>query len=177
MNPLLKEVWARIESWDADHPPSHADAQVDSRLSVGASLADLMTLQESIQLVLPDDVSESLRTHNGLIVWDHVFMGSDYLSTIEIAHHWHECVNESQALFDEYTTFDASGPVKAVGWHKSWIPLFKRNKELICIDMAPAHGGRDGQVIEVDWEGGQITVIASSLLEFLIQVDMELQRN
>ena len=79
-------------------------------------------------------------------------------------------INGEPGSPDYYPPDNVIGPVKPIIWSSFWIPVLKKNKEPVCIDFDPAKGGVTGQVIEIDWEGSEVKVIAGSYREFLNKV-------
>jgi len=161
----IAKVWVEIETWDKIHPSAYG-----LRLSPGASTAELHNLAAMLGRKLPKDMSICLERHNGSAVSDYSFLGSNYLSCAQVEIEWKQRTNISRQLFDASTEFESVGAVRKVAWMEEWLPMFKRNKEPLCLDLSPPPGGKLGQVIEVDWEGRKVSVIAPSLLDFLVLV-------
>jgi cell wall assembly regulator SMI1 len=64
-------------------------------------------------------------------------------------------------------TLTATGSVKNNFWSEHWIPFHVTDWSKICFDFDPPQRGEMGQIIEVDWEGGSVKVIARNYTEFL----------
>ena len=64
-----------------------------------------------------------------------------------------------------------TGPVQPVWWHHDWIPVAAdRAGNLACLDLAPALGGTEGQIIDWDHECGPSRVLYPSLERLLAGV-------
>ncbi len=173
MDKELNLIWESIESWPVT--PTQKGLSI---LNSGASPSDIEAFVKEIGFELPKDVEDSFLRHDGMPKENgyYCFWDGNFLSIKQSLDERSEKIRNSQEIFGEPGSSDyyppelVTGPVKAIKWSHSWIPVLKKNKEPVCIDFDPDKGGLIGQVIEVDWEGSEVKVIASSYREFLKMV-------
>jgi len=160
----MHEIWARIERWlRANAPEIHAS------LRPGVPDAEIEALEERIGVRLPDDVRESLRIHDGQ---EHgtagLYEGSELLSTRHIADEWQvwkELLDDG--TFDDWERNPDPG-VRADWWNPRWIPLtHDAGGNHDCLDLDPAPGGREGQIISLWHDEATRSVLAGSYREWL----------
>jgi cell wall assembly regulator SMI1 len=170
VNANLEQVWAAFEA--SEVAPGITGASI---LSAGASEAAIREFEQTIGSHLPHEIFESYLRHDGQRenIGYFAFPGGRFLSLRQSVAERAERLRVASELFGPQSN---SGPVRpniVVGpaqrdlWRPRWVPIVKRNKEPICVDLEPAPGGHIGQLVEVDWEGGSIQVIAPSFTEFL----------
>jgi cell wall assembly regulator SMI1 len=166
-------LWQRIETWMNTHA-SHAR----QKLLPGASDIEILRAEATMGITLPEDFKASHRIHNGGYTLDLV-TEMEMLPLEGIVSMWqlHKELEETETWSDRhpyYFTEDGvnsgweTGPLQLVWWHLCWIPCGSdRGGNLCCIDLAPAPGGSEGQIIDWDHEVGPSRVLASSFLELL----------
>lgn len=167
----IERIWERIEAWDT----MNLDPELGSKLKPGASDAIIVSLNRELGGFLPSEYTESLRRHDGSVDWTtgfhdgHLLGAAEVLATLserrQLVHELVAANQRNQAVVDVRSI--TSGPVKNEFWSNSWIPIHATDWSLTCFDFDPAEGGTVGQIIEVDWEGGEVKVIANNYVDFL----------
>lgn len=178
MDKELNILWGLIESLTVT--PS---LKANAIFNAGASLSDIETFERELGVNLPKDVVDSFQRHNGMPVENgyYCFWEGSFLSLRQSLKERSERILTTKRMFGEpgspgYCPPESViGPVKADVWLPLWVPVLKKNKEPVCIDFDPDDGGVVGQIIEVDWEGSEVKVIAKSYREFLKMVVENLQ--
>jgi cell wall assembly regulator SMI1 len=173
-------LWQRIETWMNTHAP-HAR----QKLLPGASDTEILRAEATMDITFPEDFKTSCRIHNGGYTLDLV-TEMEMLPLEDIVSMWqlHKELEEMETWGDRtpyYFTEGVklrweTGPLQPVWWHLCWIPCGSdRGGNLCCIDLAPAPGGSEGQIIDWDHEVGPSRVLASSFLELLSTFANDLQ--
>ena len=170
MRAELERLWRSVERTTI--VPGVTAASI---LAEGATAERLRMFEESIGITLPTEIRESYARHNGQRegAGYYAFSGANFLSLDEVVRERQRRMTAALSIFGPLTSAArlrpsrVEGPAQRELWIDEWIPVLKRNKEPICADLRPAPGGSIGQLVEVDWEGGNIRVIASSFTEFL----------
>lgn len=167
----VAESWKRIESALARDYPA-----IRKSLKKGANEKALSKLEKQIGNKLPDDVRASLSKYNGQKDYQCIYSTSSHgdfflLSTTEIASDWK--VWKELVQMGEFDS-QISRPDKGVSndwFNLGWIPLFSNGGgDSVCVDLAPAKGGKKGQMILMDHESSARKRLASSFKEFLSHV-------
>ena len=169
------QSWKRIETWLSENDPERLKS-----LQKPATKREIAAAEKSLGVKFPEDLKKSYRVHNGqtrrssLIVDNGTFY---YMCLEEVIREW-----KTWADLEESGTFDPADcrcddGIKSDAWfNKKWIPVFSDGGgDFYCVDMAPAKGGRIGQLILVEHEDGSRTVKASSLRDLLSQLANELE--
>ncbi|TXK74614.1 SMI1/KNR4 family protein [Paenibacillus sp. N3.4] len=149
---MMKLLWDRMENWLKVHAP---DVLVD--LNQGASELEISGLETAVGYELPSDLKESLRIHNGQSgdsQW--LIAGWELLSTARILEEW----NVWKGLYDKesFKEWDVKSQegVANVWWQPAWIPLtYNGCGDHHCLDLAPANGGKNGQIITM-WHDSEV---------------------
>jgi len=133
-------VWEYLERWYREEAPI-----VYNRLKTPASEQDIKYLEDKMGLVLPEDLTASLKIHNGGIFHDY-----EYLSTEQIYRFW-LMMNEvkQKGAFDNYSIKQTNrGMIQNTWWHSAWIPFATdSDRNFICTDVSPEKNGHYGQII------------------------------
>lgn len=156
----------RIEAWLHAHAPT-----LWAQLPPGASDKDLAQAEALLGgLTLPDDFKEVYRRHNGwgpsYILLSRLFLYplTDVIGTWQMMRDGLEAGGFDRGLNWKHAPlhFELADPIRPVWWHLGWVP-FAGNEvgEYWAVDLAPAPGGKHGQVI--DWEIGPSHIQAMSL--------------
>ena len=173
----IAELWARLETWANANAPKMLED-----LNPGATDEQIAELEHALGRTLPASFVESLKIHNGESNgWPcKVFadMGayhpcdaivenrSMYLQVVEQVGVEFTDEERNEQIRDDI--IGVEGPVEPVLFSPDWVPIMNCNGDVFwALDFAPADGGLEGQVIEVDHEGCSWTVAASSFDEFL----------
>lgn len=165
----MQEIWLRIEDWLRDNAPTGLDV-----LASGASDTKISELEEYLSIQLPEDVKASYRLHNGQIAYEYgLFNGCEFLSLERIKNEWQIW----KELLDSGTFQSADGQdqgcepdlgVANVWWSAKWIPLtYDGSGNHDCLDLAPAEGGKVGQIISMWHDDAARKIIAPSFRDWL----------
>lgn len=177
MDKELTTIWAAIESW-----PITPSLKGGSIFNAGASLTEIQEFEKNIGVNLPQDIIDSYLRHDGMPPENgyYCFWEGNFLSLQQSLKAQQERSCTAKEIFGDYGSAEylqaemVQGPVKPARWLPLWIPILKKNKEYVCIDFDPAPEGLSGQIIEIDWEGCAVEVIASSYRTFLEKVVAQL---
>jgi cell wall assembly regulator SMI1 len=161
--------WSRIKSWLRSNWP-----EALAELRPGASEEEIGATERHLGLMLPEEMKQFYRIHNGAGV--SLFPSSDpgdpmpftALPLEEVRADW----TNWKRLVDigEFAdrSAEAAPGVRADWWNCGWIPLASNGGgDYQCLDLAPAPTGTTGQVISMWHENGQRQLLAPSLSEYL----------
>jgi cell wall assembly regulator SMI1 len=170
-------VWKRIEACLARQGRS-AD------LNAGASAKELVALEETIAVKLPDDFKKAWRVHDGQNGPSLVpppsgdDTGYSLMCIAEIRQEWMSWkqLTESGEFKDEEGAPDAG--IQAAWWHRGWIPFASNGGgDSFCLDLAPASGGVIGQVITMNHETAARTLLAPSFAAWFAELAGSLEES
>jgi cell wall assembly regulator SMI1 len=156
----ISQDWRRVERWLSAHAPA-----LLQQLPNGASKPEILKVEESMGLLLPASLRESLIAHDGagLYIYDGK-QGTPLgrpMSLRSIVSQYRMLVN----LFADGHNDDAADPptgVRACWWSDKWVPaLAHANGDATCIDLGPAPGGVLGQVYDWAHDNGPGRVYAA----------------
>jgi cell wall assembly regulator SMI1 len=160
----LRHVWQRIAQWHQENLPEalRDGGRQQEFLSVGASGGELTDAEQVMGLVLPADIRESYRLHDGsqngyaILPW-----GYHLLSLAGVVASWRMWQSHvAEGMWVEVAT-DPEGPIRPVHWNHRWVPISHNNGgDHQCVDLDPAPGGKAGQVIAFNHEVGPVRVLA-----------------
>jgi cell wall assembly regulator SMI1 len=143
--------------------------EVPDGLRAGASEAKIAFAEEVIGLRLPDDLRRLLRMHDGEDYnATNVLLGgrSWLMPTTEITKQVRElcglAARSGRLDVADETGIEVIGPAKPCYWNRRWIPFWTFDSPW-AIDMDPAAGGAEGQVLAVVWDDGVVRVEFESL--------------
>jgi cell wall assembly regulator SMI1 len=174
---MLEGAWARIHAWLAANAPVVLES-----LQPPATDEQLRDAEESMGVVLPADVRACYRVHDGqrpvpmlLRDWPdrqdvpRFLYGQQWLSLDRMVEHW----RIKKGLLEEGAfghPGQPRGPIRPDWWHPKWVPLTAdRLGYMNCLDLAPAEGGRVGQVIYWCHDDPSRGVVAPELTDWLAQ--------
>ncbi|MGD8627272.1 MAG: SMI1/KNR4 family protein [Anaerolineae bacterium] len=184
MSRKVVESWNRIAAWLGAHAPEMLELLQSpvSQEQLDAAAAemglvfpnDFVAFYQIVDGYDPDDDPSSI--FPSWDEWDDVAFGPLALEAI---------VQEWKMLKELLDGGDFAGlaPDSAQGvandwWHPGWIPFADNGGgDYVCIDMAPAEGGRAGQVISHSHESGEHRVLATSLADYLNDLADALEDN
>lgn len=172
----VAETWKRIDEWLAQHAPEQA-----ASLAKGAKADQIKQLERQLNMKLPQEFVESYAIHDGqkedcdLIPDD---FGTFYLLRLkDIPKQWKvwNQLNDNGEFAENTATPDKG--VAADWWNRGWIPFASDGGgDHLCIDLAPAKGGKVGQVIQMCHDQSDRKLIAPSFAAWLIQLAESLER-
>jgi cell wall assembly regulator SMI1 len=164
----MKVIWDRIHSWLREHAPTILES-----LNPGASAEQVSAAEEALGVTFPADVRETYRLHDGQGPWASGYppaflYGWEWLSLERVVEDW----NVWKGLLDEGQfggwTVEAAAGVREVWWHPGWVPLTDGpGGDHHCLDLAPAAGGKVGQVISMWHDYEDRSRLAWSFAEWL----------
>lgn len=137
-------------------------------LNPPASNEEIQELSDTLALVLPNDLIEILKIHNGQkgeAAW--LFDSQEFLSTHGIINAWNNWNNFSQeATFSAKPAISDSG-IKNVLWNKKWIPFSSNGSgDHYCIDLNSTSFGRSAQIITLWHDYPERELVALSLKDW-----------
>jgi cell wall assembly regulator SMI1 len=162
MEAELENLWSQI-----DHSPIADGVRGVHLFNPGARPGELADFNKQYGGLLPIDLLDSLARHNGTRdgMNYYCFYDGNFLS---ISASCSEAARRLDVLTDfTHEPENIVGSVKPLFWNPLWVPVLKKNKEPVCVDLCPAADGVIGQIIEVDWEDSSVKVIANSYCSFL----------
>lgn len=180
----MKTIWKRIEKWLIENTPPGEEQVV---FPAGASEAELQKADATMGLELPEDVRASYKCHNGtynqICLWGDMALmpitplrndnkRRHTLRSVSVVEEWgllKRYLEEGVFVGDDFVN-DPSGPIKICWWNTKWVPLTDNQcGDYSCLDMDPAEGGKEGQIIDWGHEGGAgaTVVLADSFRQWL----------
>ena len=140
-------------------------------LNAPAQPKDLSRLEDTIGMRLPKNVKDSYRLHDGqtiISIEDTLYEHEELLCIDQIILEWQEWQAMQASGAFVYRRAVAGRGVQALWWHSLWVPITSNGAGgYHCIDLAPAGGGRRGQVIHIDRRGAARMPVARSLKDLL----------
>jgi cell wall assembly regulator SMI1/predicted DNA-binding WGR domain protein len=157
----VKASWKRIDGWLTQHAPP-----LMAKMGKGATSESIARAEAILGVELPDDVRASYAVHDGS-GGQTLFPSGEYLSLDGILDQyrcWKELVEEGTLLSG---VTSPKGPIRNDDYNLKWIPLTHNCGDHTLIDLAPAEGGKVGQLIDLSHETGPEGVAAPNLAEYL----------
>jgi len=177
----IENLWSRLKAWASANAP-----ETLSDLNSGATADQIHALESELGLTLPDSFKASLAVHNGEDDgWPcKVFVNHGaYLSTSRIVEEWRqrqqfgEDIEEDPDELIQLDVITVDGPVQPKMFLASWVPFLECNGDVFwAMDFSPAAGGKEGQIVEVDWESCSWKVVADSFVDFFENYVTALER-
>jgi cell wall assembly regulator SMI1/nucleoid DNA-binding protein len=159
--------WERIRRWEAEHLP-----KVPKRPR-GASARALAAARAAIP-GLPEDYLARMAEQNGTD--SPVFEGWTVDRVDALPEQWRGLQSWLPEPGDP-GRYDAVGPVRPVYLHPRWIPFaWDGAGNHLCLDLAPAAGGAEGQVVEFVHDDGKRQVLAPSFTAWLTGIADRLEQ-
>jgi cell wall assembly regulator SMI1 len=174
---LVADSWRSLEAWACENHPA-----LFRSLAAPAESEMLESVESQIEVAIPKGLRHLLLLCDGqsetseMTLWPE---GLAFLGCSGIEDRWRMLVAVAAELgdldverFDEWAALAAEGmgtilgPVRALGMSRRWIPFAAGSCLHYFIDMNPAPGGIEGQVIRVDSMSGAWCVMASSFEEY-----------
>lgn len=141
-------------------------------LNTGASEEQLISLEKSINLSLPDDFKSFYRVHDGQHGGFGMFFGLEFLSIGSIEEEWNswnEIIDmNNDSDFIESAGSEPAGFIKHLYVNPKWIPFtHDQSGNHIGLDFDPDSKGRAGQIITFGRDDLVKIVKASSFADFI----------
>lgn len=182
----IAALWQRVDEWLRENGDS------ERQLPTGASAEEIEEAENVLGTVLPKDVRESYRVHNGSNgIW---LFPQGYLMPLTKSSHLPKrqqariraVTDESRAMKEiaERGGFDdpsfkstPKGPIRRDWWNPKWIRITNNEcGDCACIDLVPQKDGKRGQIIDWDHDIGATRVLADSFREWLATLVAELDQ-
>ncbi len=172
----MNDLWHRFENWLEQNIPDAIQT-----LNPGASLEEIETIQNILNIKLPDDYIASCMIHNGqnqespsLTCWGTLLS----LGVISDSSFTTLCAEWTmlKGVYDEYGINESEGDrldnlVKNFWWIPKWIPITSNGGgDGLCLDLDPGENGTQGQVIEFIHDSGSRKVEAPSFRSWFEQL-------
>jgi cell wall assembly regulator SMI1 len=172
----VKTLWDRLHTWLRANAPV-----VLASLQRGASPEQIAAAEAALGVTLPDDFKAAYRIHDGQKEgrrdWPPGFLEGMWwwYRLQDVVADWRSWVDLlNKGTFDRVRC-NPRGPIQAVWWHPRWIPFGSTpSGGNVCLDLAPAKGGRVGQVI-VAWNDDDRCHAATSFTAWLSRFVDELE--
>jgi cell wall assembly regulator SMI1 len=160
----MESIWKRIEAWLADNGP-----EVLSSLQAGATDDEISETEAFLEVTFPRDVRDSYRIHNGQLSEGPGLLESRaFLSLDAIQYHWSvwkELLGNGALT---RTKSQPDGPIRDDWWNPRWIPLtYDGSGNHHCLDLSPAPGGKEGQIILMWHDDPTRSIVARSFKAWL----------
>lgn len=165
---MIHAIWHRIRSAVAVKSPRTA-----ATLGPPATEGDIVSLQDTIGLVIPGPLRDSLLIHNGQIDPSRTSILAPYgtlMSAGQIAAAWEMTSSVDAGLRDSEADWDS--PSRPEWWNKNWIPFFDLDGDYYCINMNPYDRFARGSetVVRFVHDNPHEANVAASYIEWLESV-------
>jgi cell wall assembly regulator SMI1 len=166
----MQEIWTKIEGW---YKKNTSEKEI---FNAGASEAEIKDLESFLGIEFPSDVRDSYSIHNGQKDFHIGFIDSFMLLPLDQ-------IKEDWVIWKElYDTDDdpnVGSPSRGVcpyWWHPRWIPLTSDGSgNFHCLDLIPAKGGQEGQIITMWHDEDTRKLLAKSFRLWLQKFADELE--
>ncbi|NJK42890.1 MAG: hypothetical protein HC933_00300 [Pleurocapsa sp. SU_196_0] len=141
----MNELWNRLQRWLEDHAPTILES-----FNPPATREELDRLRAATDERLPD-LYAFLELRNGQDerpLFDDWSMLSATAILREIGLMREQVVPSWQANGVNLEVAEVIGPIRLTLWDEQWIPVFSDGTNLLCLDLIPASGGTEGQLIK-----------------------------
>lgn len=166
----IADSWARIE-----HALRSRAGGDFKPLPLGASRDDIRQVESELGTNLPDAFRESYALHNGSggrwaceqgFLMPLIAPSEGPLVGYGILDLWRAMRDVAEAMSNERSS--PTGPIRNAWWDQMWVPLTENEcGDFVCLDLAPAPGGKRGQIIDWNHEQGATRVLAAGFGEWL----------
>ncbi len=166
--------WKTIEKWLSTNVP-----EVKKTLRKPANKELVAKVEKKLKVTLPADFVASALIHDGqnFDTGEGIFFdptGDEFeasylmIPLADIPNGW-KIMNDLQDMGDfDGREREAVRGVEPLWWNRGWIPIAdNEGGDFFCLDLAPAKGGRVGQVILFSHEGEPIRRVAWSFEEWM----------
>ncbi|WP_073264535.1 SMI1/KNR4 family protein [Cryptosporangium aurantiacum] len=122
----MTDAWARIEDWMAAHAPASAAV-----LAPPADPDAIAAAEAALGLAFPNELTQSLRRHDGLTEWANVLPEARPLAVAGIV----ESYRERMDVAPDVDGFTPAGPENEPWWHPRWLPFGDAEGDLQVFDL------------------------------------------
>jgi cell wall assembly regulator SMI1 len=141
----MNELWNRLQRWLENNAPT-----ILGSFNPPAPREEIDRLKAATDERLPD-LYALLELRNGQDerpLFDDWSMLSAAAILREISVMRDQVVPSWQANGINLEEAEVIGPIRLTLWHEQWIPVFSDGTNLLCLDLMPASGGVEGQLIK-----------------------------
>jgi cell wall assembly regulator SMI1 len=165
----------RVEGWLSVNLP-----ELLADLAPGCSEAALAETEAHVGAVLPNDLKELYRRHDGQRTdyYPGIFYGMQFLSLERVRRRWSGWKDVIESGFDDIGDYVSARPgaVKEVYASLGWIPFgIDSGGNCLGIDLDPGPTGTRGQVINFGRDENEKFVLAPSVSQFLAWLAQQLE--
>jgi cell wall assembly regulator SMI1 len=155
---ILKD-WRRIEAWLQGHAPSLLET-----LGTGASPERIAEVERVLGAKLPDEMKALYAVHDGIDRDGAFFDGYAWLPLEEVVSEWKVWKGLLDGGDFKGIRSEPQPGIRDDWWNPAWIPFtYNGAGDHHCVDLAPAPGGRAGQIITMWHDEGARELLAPSL--------------
>lgn len=151
----LQELIARLDAWLANNRPDYY-----AKLNPGLTDEELTTLENSLNVTLPEEFRILYRWRNGQSNEDYEALAfrMTLMPVDAVQSNWEMLTGlQKEGVFDEAFT-----------WNARWVPFLENGSgDYLCVDTEGCFGGPVGQVIVYQHDDYRRAMIASSLRTWL----------
>ena len=140
----MKDTWAAIEEWLSKHAP-----EVLADLQPAASAEAIHSAEATFGTALPAEMASSYGIHDGQRGGASPLMGDWRLLSLDAGgKEWTTIKDLADSGTFEGTESDPDAQVADGWWHRGWLPVASNDSgDFLCVDIEPAPGGTQGQII------------------------------
>jgi cell wall assembly regulator SMI1 len=161
----VEEIWQRIEKWLAANAP-----EVLQHVQPGTTEEQLLATEDILGVRFPEDMRASYLLHDGCSNTIGFIHGLDFLSLEAILFQWHVWKDLLDSDTFEGIDSEPDEGVRSDWWNARWIPLtYNDMGDHYCLDLDPAPGGTQGQIITMWHDMPERTLIAKSFEDWFRQ--------
>jgi cell wall assembly regulator SMI1 len=166
----VQSAWKRIDSWLNHNAPARAKS-----LARGVTVTQITAIESQIGRPLPEEFKESYSEHDGqkddLPVIPDPCGPLHFLRVKAIIREWKYCAYMADSGEFEDVSIKADKGVARDWWNPGWIPFATNGcGDYLCIDLAPTKIGASGQVIRMQEDEPERSLLASSFRTWLEQL-------
>lgn len=167
----MEEYWNRIKAW-----LEKENLAKEVVLNKGASIKEIEGLESLIGTQLPKDFIDFYKIHNGQLwedgvtelIQDEEELPEILLSLEEITREWKIWIDLLDDGVFEYPSMPSSQKIKPDWYNRLWIPFTSDGcGNHLCLDLDPAPGGVKGQVIRLNHDDEERTLMADSFTKWV----------
>jgi cell wall assembly regulator SMI1 len=176
--PSLALLWDTIDDWLEQHQKKQK-----LQLPPGASEGEIALAETALGIKFPKQIRDSHRIHNGsgaiaLLPFGSWDLAYPLLPLLGMVGGWRVIQDSVRRGGYSGPAFvsNPKGPIKKTWFHLHWIPIMDNQcGDFYFLDLAPAKGGKRGQIIDFSREAGPAKVIASCFRDLLATLAAELK--
>ncbi len=163
-------LWKKLEAALKTKAP-----EVKRLLNKAAEEKQIVQLESTLAIALPDDFRASCQIHDGMQDGSQSIVPEGWLnepyhlmSIAQIESEWRSLKQLAES--GEFSTCETNSDegIAAAWWHTSWIPFMSNGGgDSLCIDLTPTKSGSRGQIIQFSHETSRRRLVARSYAAFM----------